>query len=108
MSAIRMLFSWLTEKGILAMNPAREVKTEKFSRTEGKTPAFDTEQVQKGPGLDEIRALGSDAGGSVPVIAMSAFFSETDRKRMHHADFRACLPKPFTPDKLLETILGIL
>ena len=47
MSAIRMLFSWLTEKGILAMNPAREVKTEKFSRTEGKTPAFDTEQVQQ-------------------------------------------------------------
>jgi site-specific recombinase XerD len=47
MSAIRMLFSWLTEKGILAMNPAREVKTEKFSRTEGKTPAFDTDQVQK-------------------------------------------------------------
>jgi site-specific recombinase XerC len=47
MSAIRMLFSWLTEKGILARNPAREVKTEKFSRTEGKTPAFDTEQVQK-------------------------------------------------------------
>jgi integrase/recombinase XerD len=30
MSAIRMLFSWLTEKGILAMNPAREVKTAKF------------------------------------------------------------------------------
>jgi hypothetical protein len=27
MSAIRMLFSWLTEKGILAMNPAREVKS---------------------------------------------------------------------------------
>ena len=42
-----MLLSWLTEKGILAMNPAREVKTEKFSCTEGKTPAFDTEQVQK-------------------------------------------------------------
>jgi hypothetical protein len=36
---------------------------------------------------------------SVPVIAMSAFFSEADRKRMHHTDFRACLPKPFTPDK---------
>jgi site-specific recombinase XerC len=40
MAAIRMLFSWLTEKGILAMNPAREVKTERLSRTEGKTPAF--------------------------------------------------------------------
>jgi integrase/recombinase XerD len=47
MSAIRMLFSWLTAQGILAMNPAREVKTEKFSRREGKTPAFDIEQVQK-------------------------------------------------------------
>jgi site-specific recombinase XerC len=39
MAAIRMLFSWLTEKGVLAMNPAPEVKTERFSRTEGKTPA---------------------------------------------------------------------
>jgi integrase/recombinase XerD len=35
MAAIRMMFSWLTEKGVLAMNPAREVKTERFSRTEG-------------------------------------------------------------------------
>jgi site-specific recombinase XerD len=32
MAAIRMLFSWLTEKGVLAMNPAREVKTERFFR----------------------------------------------------------------------------
>jgi site-specific recombinase XerD len=37
----------LTEKGILAMNPAREVKTPKFSRNEGKTPAPPTEDVQK-------------------------------------------------------------
>ena len=58
--------------------------------------------------LEEIRALDPDAGGSVPVIAMSAFFSQTDRTRMQHADFRACLPKPFTPDKLVETILEIL
>jgi hypothetical protein len=47
MAAIRMLFSWLTEKGVLAMNPAREVKTERFSRTEGKTPAFVGGEVQK-------------------------------------------------------------
>src|SRR5260370_1578227 len=46
MAAIRMLFSWLTEKGVLAMNPAREVKTERFSRTEGKTPAFLEGEVQ--------------------------------------------------------------
>ena len=47
MAAIRMMFSWLTEKGVLAMNPAREVKTPKFSRTEGKTPAPSAEEVQK-------------------------------------------------------------
>jgi site-specific recombinase XerD len=47
MAAIRMLFSWLAEKGVLAMNPAREVKTERFSRTEGKTPAFVEGEVQK-------------------------------------------------------------
>src|SRR6478672_13809870 len=32
---------------VLAMNPAREVKTERFSRTEGKTPAFVEGEVQK-------------------------------------------------------------
>src|SRR5438132_11773534 len=47
MFAIRMLFSWLTEKGVLDMNPAREVKTERFSRTEDKTPAFVDGEVQK-------------------------------------------------------------
>jgi site-specific recombinase XerD len=47
MAAIRMLFSWLTEKGILAMNPAREVKTQKFSRSEGKTPAPPHQEVQR-------------------------------------------------------------
>ena len=47
MAAIRMLFPWLTEKGVLAMNPAREVKTERFSRTEGKTPAFVEGEIQK-------------------------------------------------------------
>jgi site-specific recombinase XerD len=47
MAAIRMLFSYLTEKGILAMNPAREVQTPRFSRVVGKTPAPPTEKVQQ-------------------------------------------------------------
>jgi site-specific recombinase XerD len=53
MAAIRMLFSWLTEKGVLAMNPSREVKTERFSRAEGKTPAFVEGEVQKLLGVIE-------------------------------------------------------
>ena len=35
------------------MNPAREVKTEGFSRTEGKTPAFVEGEVQKLLGVIE-------------------------------------------------------
>jgi hypothetical protein len=37
--------SYLTEKGVLAMNPAREVQTERFSRLNGKTPAFHQGEV---------------------------------------------------------------
>jgi CheY-like chemotaxis protein len=64
----------------------------------------------KMPGMDgfellrEIRALGPDAGGSVPVIAMTAFVSHAERARMLNVGFQGCLPKPFTPDKLVETI----
>jgi CheY-like chemotaxis protein len=66
------------------------------------------------PGMDgfellrEIRALGSNGGGSVPVIAMTALVAHADRARMLSAGFQACLPKPFTPDKLVKTILTVL
>ena len=66
------------------------------------------------PGMDgfellrEIRALGHNAGGSVPVIAMTAFVTHADRTRILNAGFQARLPKPFSPDKLLETILTVL
>jgi CheY-like chemotaxis protein len=58
--------------------------------------------------LREIRALGPDAAGSVPVIAMTAFITSADRARILNAGFQACLPKPFTPDKLVNTILTLL
>lgn len=46
-SALRVLFAWFVEKGITERNPVREVKTAKFSRVEGKTPAFSVEEVQQ-------------------------------------------------------------
>ena len=58
--------------------------------------------------LRQIRALGSDAGGSVPVIAMTALVRQEERTRVLDAGFRSCLPKPFTPDRLLSTILAVL
>jgi two-component system, chemotaxis family, CheB/CheR fusion protein len=58
--------------------------------------------------LRDIRALGPDAGGNVPVIAMTALIGHLDRARVLNAGFQAYLPKPFTPDRLLETILLVL
>ena len=55
--------------------------------------------------LRKIRALGPDAGGSVPVIAMSALVTHASARML---GFQACLPKPFTPEKLLGTILTAL
>jgi integrase/recombinase XerD len=56
MAGIRMFFSWMVEKGVLAMNPAREVQTQRFSRTIGKTRALSQDQVRKL--LDNINPLG--------------------------------------------------
>jgi CheY-like chemotaxis protein len=58
--------------------------------------------------LRQVRALGPHSGGSVPVIAMSALFARADRLRVLNAGFQGCLPKPFTPDKLVDAILEIL
>ena len=55
--------------------------------------------------LRKIRALGPNAGGSVPVIAMSALVTHASARML---GFQACLPKPFTPEKLLGTILTAL
>jgi CheY-like chemotaxis protein len=66
------------------------------------------------PGMDgfellhAIRAFGPDAGGNVPVIAMTAFAKDADRARILNTGFQECLPKPFTPDKLAEVILMVL
>jgi CheY-like chemotaxis protein len=58
--------------------------------------------------LRAIRAFGPDAGGNVPVIAMTTFVTNVDRARLLNTGFQECLPKPFTPDKLAEVILMVL
>jgi len=66
------------------------------------------------PGMDgfellrRIRALGPDAGGNVPVVALTALETRIERTRMLNIGFQACLQKPFIPEKLLETMLSLL
>jgi CheY-like chemotaxis protein len=57
--------------------------------------------------LRKIRALGPDAGGTVPVIGMSALVAHAGA-RILDAGFNECLPKPFTPDKLVKKILTVV
>ena len=58
--------------------------------------------------LNDIRALGPDAGGSVPVIAMTALATRLDSGAFLNAGFNAFLPKPFSPETLVEAILTVL
>jgi integrase/recombinase XerD len=45
-SALRMLFRFLVEKGVLASNPALDVKPPRFSSSEGTTKALSSQQVR--------------------------------------------------------------
>jgi CheY-like chemotaxis protein len=58
--------------------------------------------------LCDIQALEPDARGRVPVIAMTALVTQIDRARILNAGFKAFLPKPFTPETLVRTILRAL
>jgi CheY-like chemotaxis protein len=88
---------------VLARNGFEGLEATKISR-----PDLVVSDIQL-PGMNgfellrEIRAFGpNNAGGSVPVIAMTAFVTYADRARILIAGSQACLPKPFTPDKLEE------
>jgi CheY-like chemotaxis protein len=58
--------------------------------------------------LSDIRALESNGGGNIPVIAMTALLTQVDRTRILNAGFKAFLPKPFSPEMLLNAILTVL
>jgi len=58
--------------------------------------------------LRNIRALGPENGGNVPMISMTALGGFAARERMIAAGFQAHLDKPFAPDSLLEAIKSVL
>jgi CheY-like chemotaxis protein len=58
--------------------------------------------------LQDIRALDPLKGGTVPVIAMTAFGQIVDRRRTIAAGFQSYLAKPFRPDELLEAVKSLI
>ena len=55
--------------------------------------------------LRDIRALGRQAGDTVPVVAMTALVTRADCGCLLNAGFQACLFKPFSVEELVETIV---
>src|SRR6201981_3369182 len=105
--SLGILLGNLEANVVLARNAFEAVEAVKTSRpnlvlSDIKMPERDGFEL-----LRKIRAIGPAAGGSVPVIAMSALVPH-HRARMLEAGFQACLAKPFTPDKVVETILTAL
>jgi CheY-like chemotaxis protein len=105
--ALAIFLGRLGANVVVASNAIEGIEAVKTSRPnlvlcDIKMPGRDGFEV-----LRNIRALGPAAGGSVPVIAMSALVTHGGT-RMVDSGFNASMPKPFTPDKLVETILTVL
>ena len=53
------------------------------------------------------RALGSDKGGKVPAIALTAFARSEDRTRALRAGFLVHVSKPVDPSELVATVASV-
>jgi ATP-binding cassette, subfamily B, bacterial len=103
-----LFLSRLGAKVILASNGFDGLEAIKRSRpnlvlSDIKMPGRDGYEL-----LREIRALGSNDGGGTPIIAMSGLQAPAERTRIVGAGFQAFLPKPFGPERLVETIQKVL
>jgi CheY-like chemotaxis protein len=58
--------------------------------------------------IRQIRALGAEGGGAVPVIVVSAHVSPEERQRTQRAGFAAHLAKPFAPGRLIQAIVDVV
>ncbi|MEP7077297.1 MAG: hybrid sensor histidine kinase/response regulator, partial [Acidobacteriota bacterium] len=58
--------------------------------------------------ISRIRELPPENGGNVPALALSAFASPESRQRAVEAGFHGYNTKPFEPEHLISTILGLV
>lgn len=58
--------------------------------------------------LGRIRALGSDRGGDVPALALTALAGVEDRRRAFDAGFQVYLAKPVDIDRLVTALTMLL
>ncbi len=54
--------------------------------------------------VSELRRMPPDQGGTLPVIAVTAYATSQDRRNVLEAGFAAHVAKPFVPEHLVSTI----
>jgi signal transduction histidine kinase/CheY-like chemotaxis protein len=57
--------------------------------------------------ISRIRSLSREEGGSIPAIALTAYATDEDRRRVLDAGFREHLPKPVEPAELIALIASL-
>jgi signal transduction histidine kinase/CheY-like chemotaxis protein len=57
--------------------------------------------------ISRIRSLSTEEGGSIPAIALTAYATDEDRKRVLAAGFREHLPKPVEPADLIAIVASL-
>jgi signal transduction histidine kinase/ActR/RegA family two-component response regulator len=57
--------------------------------------------------ISRIRSLSKEEGGSIPAIALTAYATDEDRRRVLDAGFREHLPKPVEPAELIALIASL-
>jgi CheY-like chemotaxis protein len=62
-------------------------------------PAIDGYELMR-----RVRNMGSDRGGDIPAIALTAYTRDEDRTRALVAGFQIHVPKPFDPFELLTIV----
>jgi PAS domain S-box-containing protein len=58
--------------------------------------------------LAQVRALGNDAGGDIPAVALTAFARSEDRLRALEAGFAAHISKPVEPSQLIAIVADMI
>jgi CheY-like chemotaxis protein/anti-sigma regulatory factor (Ser/Thr protein kinase) len=58
--------------------------------------------------IKKVRKLPAVKGGNMPAIALTAFTSPEDKRRILNSGFQIHHSKPFEPDLLIREILGVL
>ena len=58
--------------------------------------------------LAKVRELGSNAGGDLPAVALTAFARSEDRLRALEAGLSAHISKPVEPSQLIAAVANVV